>query len=204
MYEIMTLPYSYNGLEPDLSYDVIKTHYDKHYMNYLNNLNKVMSKYEKKYSLEELPKHLEEFELSDRGDILYNAGGVLNHNLYWNSLNPIKKLPSGKLSNKIILQFGSFEIFRNEFNKRARNFVGSGYVFLVTNNEGNLTILNLLNQETPISYNLIPLFTIDLWEHAYYLQYKSDRNAYIDAFWNKVNFDYASLKYENIVNDKAR
>ncbi|MBQ9011172.1 MAG: superoxide dismutase [Bacilli bacterium] len=166
MYTLMDLPYPYNGLEPQLDEEVIKTHYTKHYTNYLNNLNKVMSKYEKKYSLKELPKHIEEFEISDRGEILYNVGGVLNHNLYWLSMDKEKSNPQGNLLNKINLQYGNFENFRKDFNERAKNLVGSGYTFLVSNNHGDLTIVNMINQETPISYNLTQLFTIALCEHS--------------------------------------
>ena len=195
----MDLPYPYNGLEPDLNEEVIETHYTKHYMSYLNNLNKVISKYDKKIPLEDLPKQIDEFEMSDRGEILYNAGGVLNHNLYWLSMDSTKKNPTGNLLNKINIQYGNFENFRKDFNTRAKNLTGSGYTFLVSNGRGDLTIINMINQETPISYNLIPLFCIDLWEHAYYLQYKSDRNSYINNFWNKANFDNASKKYDEIV-----
>ena len=101
--------------------------------------------------------------------------------------------------NKINIQYGNFENFRKDFISRAKSLVGSGYTFLVSNSRGDLTIINLVNQETPLSYNLIPLFTIDLWEHAYYLQYKNNRNEYIENFWNKANFDNANTLYENII-----
>lgn len=202
MYEIMKLPYPYDGLEPDINEEVLKTHYEKHYIGYVNKLNEVLNSidYNNEYLLDEIPLNIDKFPLPLRGDILYNAGGKLNHELYFNSMNPFKSNPKGNLLNKINVQYGSFENFRKDFISRAKALVGSGYTFLVSNSRGDLTILNLVNQETPLSYNLIPLFTIDLWEHAYYLQYKNDRNLYIDNFWNKASFDYAGEKYDNIVN----
>ncbi len=201
MYELMKLPYPYDGLEPDISEEIVDIHYNKHHRGYVNNLNEALARSNSgnKHSLEEIPSHIEDFPLADRGDILYNAGGVLNHNMYWNSMGQNKSNPKGNLLNKINVQYGNFENFRKDFINRAKNLAGSGYTFLVSNNRGDLTIVNMINQETPLSYNLIPLFTIDLWEHAYYLQYKNDRNSYIENFWNKANFDNASNLYENIV-----
>ncbi len=201
MYELMKLPYSYSALEPDIESQIVDIHYNKHHRNYLNKLNEALKRsgYNGEYSLEEIPKHIDMFPLKDRGDILYNAGGVLNHNLYWYSMNENKSNPRGNLLNKINTTYGNFENFRKDFINRARQLVGSGYTFLVTNDRGDLTIVNMINQETPISYNLISLFTIDLWEHAYYLQYKNDRDSYINNFWNKANFDYASSKYDNLI-----
>ena len=199
MYEIMPLPYPYNGLEPDINEEVLKNHYQKHYIGYVNKLNDILKGINNTYSLSEIPLNIDKFPLPLRGDILYNAGGKLNHELYFKSMNQVKSNPKGKLLNKINLQYGNFENFRKDFINRAKNLVGSGYIFLVSNNRGDLTILNLVNQETPLSYNLIPLFTIDLWEHAYYLQYKNDRNLYIENFWNKASFDNAGKIYENIL-----
>ena len=197
----MELPYNYSALEPDIESEIVDIHYNKHHRGYVNKLNEALnrSNYDGKYSLEEIPKHIDEFPLKDRGDILYNAGGVLNHNLYWYSMNQNKSNPRSNLLNAITLRYGNFENFRKDFMDKAKHLVGSGYTFLVTNERGDLTIVNMINQETPLSYNLIPLFTIDLWEHAYYLQYKNDRNSYIENFWNKANFDYASMVYDNIV-----
>lgn len=201
MHETMPLPYSYNGLSPDINEEVLSTHYDKHYKGYVNNLNKDLSEvnYDGRYALNQIPNNIEYFPLPKRGDILYNTGGVLNHELYFNSMNPVKSNPKGNLLNKINLQYGNFETFRKDFTNRAKQLVGSGYTFLVSNNRGDLTIVNLVNQETPFSYGLIPLFAIDLWEHAYYLQYKNDRNSYIDNFWNKANFDNAGKIYNEIL-----
>lgn len=201
MYQIMPLPYPYNGLEPDINDEVLTTHYDKHYKGYVNNLNKALEEtnYDGRFTLEEIPNNIEYFPLPKRGDILYNAGGVLNHELYFKSMDTIKSDPKGNLLNKINIEYGNFENFRKDFINRAKALVGSGYTFLVTNNRGDLTIINLVNQETPYSYNLTPIFCLDLWEHAYYLQYKNDRNSYINNFWNKASFKNAEKIYNQIV-----
>ncbi len=202
MYKLMKLPYPFDGLSPDINQQTVTIHYTKHHKKYVDNLNEALKYSNLHYSLKNIPKHIDEYPLPDRGTILYNAGGVLNHDLYWYSMNVNPSYPKGKLLDKIKSQYGSFEQFKNIFVDRAKHLVGSGYTFLVTNENGELTIMNLVNQETPISYNLIPLFTIDLWEHAYYLQYQNNRDEYINNFWNKANFDYASKEYENIVNKK--
>ena len=201
MYEIMKLPYPYNGLEPDINELVLKTHYDKHYIGYVNKLNEILKSinYDNKYTIDKIPVNIDQFPLPLRGDILYNVGGKINHELYFNSMDKTATSPSGQLLNKINIQYGNFENFRKDFISRAKQLVGSGYTFLVSNNRGDLTIVNLVNQETPLSYGLTPIFTIDLWEHAYYLQYKNDRNLYIENFWNKASFKYASKKYEEIL-----
>ena len=202
MYQEEPLSYPFNGLEPDINEEVLNLHYNKHYLGYINKLNEAIKKsgITKKYDKEDIPKNIADYPIEYRGDILYNVGGVLNHELYFNSMNSIKSNPKGNLLNKINIQYGNFENFRKDFISRATSLVGSGYTFLVSNNRGDLTIINLVNQETPLSYNLIPLFALDLWEHAYYLQYKNDRNSYINNFWNKANFDFANNKYDEIVN----
>lgn len=191
----MKLPYEYNALEPDISEETVNIHYNKHHKKYNDNLNKLIQN--DIYPLELIPQNIDKFPIEKRGEILFNAGGVLNHNLYWNSMNKIKSNPKGKLLNKINQTYGNIINFQKEFINKAKMMTGSGYTFLVSNND-NLTIMNLPNQETPLSYGLTPLFTIDLWEHAYYLDYKNDRDKYIENFWNKANFDYASNIYENI------
>ncbi len=195
MYKVNTLLYSYNALEPVIDEETVNIHYNKHHKKYAENLNKLTIS---TIPLEQIPKRINEFPLKDRGQILYNAGGILNHNLYWQSLNETPGLPKGKLLNKINNDYGSFENFKKIFINKSKNLVGSGYTFLVSDNNGNLTIINLPNQETPLSYDLTPLFTVDLWEHAYYLKYRNERNKYIENIWNKANFDNASKIYEKL------
>ena len=195
MYNVINLPYSYHALEPIIDEKTVNIHYNKHHKKYMENLNKLISY---KMPLEEIPKRINEFPIMNRGEILYNAGGILNHNLYWQSLNEKSAAPSGKLLNKINETYGNLSNFKNEFIKKAQNLVGSGYTFLVTDNNSNLSIINMPNQETPLSYNLIPLFTIDLWEHAYYLKYQNNKNKYLENIWHKVNFNKASRTYNEL------
>ena len=195
MYNVINLPYSYHALEPIIDEKTVNIHYNKHHKKYMENLNKLISY---KMPLEEIPKRINEFSIMNRGEILYNAGGILNHNLYWQSLNEKSAAPSGKLLNKINETYGNLSNFKNEFIKKAQNLVGSGYTFLVTDHNSNLSIINMPNQETPLSYNLIPLFTIDLWEHAYYLKYQNNKNKYLENIWHKVNFNKASRTYNEL------
>ncbi|MDD2519089.1 MAG: superoxide dismutase [Bacilli bacterium] len=199
MYEISKLKYSYNALEPDIDSRTVEIHYEKHHHSYLNNLNKVLDSinYDYRYSLEELVKNIDMFPLEIRGDILFNAGGVLNHNLYWLSMSPNKNnIPVGKLKDAINEEYGSFENFKNEFIKTATILKGSGYTFLVINHNKKLEIINTSNQETPYLYGLIPIMTIDLWEHAYYLLYQNRRGEYIKNFFNIVDFVEINKLYE--------
>ena len=196
MYQTIKLPYDYDALEPVIDEQTVNIHYNKHHKKYAENLNNYIKDY--KIPLNQIPKRINEFQMQDRGQILYNAGGILNHDLYWQSLSDTPSLPKGKLLNKINHDYGNFTNFKQTFINKSKNLVGSGYTFLVADNNGNLTIINLPNQETPLSYNLIPLFNIDLWEHSYYLKYKNERNNYIENIWNKANFDNASSIYENL------
>ena len=195
MYKLMKLPYTYNALEPDISALTVDIHYNKHHKKYNDNLNRLIQN--DIYPINLIPQNIDKYPMEIRDEVLFNAGGVLNHDLYWNSLGNIKSLPKGKLLLKINQTYGNFENFKNTFTEKAKKMTGSGYTFLVSNNN-DLTIMNLPNQETPLSYGLAPLFTIDLWEHAYYLDYQNNRDLYIENFWNKANFDYASKTYENI------
>lgn len=195
MYKLMKLPYTYNALEPDISTLTVDIHYNKHHKKYNDNLNRLIQN--DIYPINLIPQNIDKYPMEIRDEVLFNAGGVLNHDLYWNSLGNIKSLPKGKLLLKINQTYGNFENFKNTFTEKAKKMTGSGYTFLVSNNN-DLTIMNLPNQETPLSYGLTPLFTIDLWEHAYYLDYQNNRDLYIENFWNKANFDYASKTYENI------
>lgn len=185
------LKYDYNALLPYISPRTLMIHYNKHYLKYKENLNKLIDEKD----LVEVLKNIEKYEIVKRGDIIYNIGGVLNHELYFNSMGPNHIMPNGKLKEAINNKYGDYNNFKNEFIKKANKMVGSGYTFLVINNNG-LDIINLSNQETPYSYDMIPLLTIDLWEHAYYLDYQNDRASYINNFFQIIDFDEANQLYE--------
>lgn len=194
MYKPLKLNYSDNALEPFLSAYTVNTHYHEHYLKYLNNLNILLDKYD--LNLKDIAKNIDMFPITDRDDILYNVGGVLNHELYFNNMSPLKNTePKGKLKKAIDDNFGDFENFKQEFIKTANYLVGSGYTFLILN-DNKLEIINLSNQETPYSYNLIPLIALDLWEHAYYLDYQNDRKNYILNFFEIIDFDRVLELYE--------
>lgn len=193
MYKLDPLPYDYSGLEPFIDTKTLGLHHKKHQQTYLNKLNALLQKnnYMYNYSLVELLQHINEFNENDRENILFNLGGVINHNIYFRSISPKPSLPGPVLMGKIVKKYQSFEKFKDSFKKKALELKGSGYTFLVL--DGNeLNIINLKNQETPYSYNLIPLLGLDMWEHAYYLNYQNNKENYIDNFFNIVDFSIAS------------
>lgn len=198
MYEEMLIKYPYDALEPIISARTIAIHYNNHYKGYLDKLNTLLRKegYNKEYTKEELVSRIDMFNLNVRDDILYNLGGVLNHELYFSTIGPKKNtMPSGLFEEAIDRDFGNFENFKKEWIRMAKIVVGSGYTFLVVKNK-KLEIINTPNQETPYLYGLTPIMTIDLWEHAYYLDYQSNRNMYIENFFEIIDFDEVSKLYE--------
>ncbi len=203
MYKNVILPYQYDALEPFIDAKTVNIHYNKHYLGYLDKLNKLLdaNNYNYKYSKEELINHLDELPLDIRDDVLYNLGGVLNHELYFYSMSNRKiNVPIGTLRNKIIEQYGNYDNFKNKFIEKANQLVGSGYTFLVLDKEKNLQIINTSNQETPYLYGFIPILALDLWEHAYYLQYQNRRYEYIINFFEIIDFDNINKNYEKALN----
>ena len=202
MYQALKLDYSFSSLYPYLNYEVINVHYSNIYLNYVIILNKLLeiNKYKYNYSLKELVFNIDIFPLNVRGEILYYLGAVLNHNLYFYNISNKKNiLPIGKIKEDIDKYFGNYDEFKSEFIKKANNLKGSGYTFLV--HDGNkLDIINTSNEDTPYSYNFIPIICLDLWEHAYYLEYLSNREAYINNFFNIIDFNKINIYYEKIIN----
>ncbi len=202
MYQLPKLPYLFQDMEPYIDIHTMGLHYHKHEQNYLNQLNSLLKKnnYDYRYNIGQLIYHLNEFPINERDNILYNLGGVLNHNLYWKSMNPnSKQNPTGNLKKDLDLKYGSIDNFFITFKNMALKIRGSGYTFLVLKNNHELDIINLPNQETPLLYGHMPLFTVDMWEHAYYLNYKNEKAKYLDNFIEIADFKNASLIYNNIV-----
>ena len=202
MYELPTLPYLYQDLEPFIDTHTMGLHHDKHQRNYLKQLNELLKKnnYNYQYNMNELVYHIDEFPLEDRGNILFNLGGVLNHNLYWKSMSPYnRQKPLGKLKESIDKKYGSYEKFWDTLKQKALILKGSGYVFLVIKDYGELDIINMPNQDTPLSLGFIPLFNIDLWEHAYYINYENDKSRYIDNFKQIADFTNANKIFNNVI-----
>lgn len=207
MYKSVILPYNYNDLEPVLNSETINVHYNKHYLGYLEKLNKILNdiNYDYRYTKEELVSHIEEIPIDVRDDVLYNLGGVLNHELYFYSMSNNKvNVPIGALRKKIIDEYGTIENFKDEFIKTANKLVGSGYTFLVLNNNLKLEIINTPNQETPYLYGLIPIMALDLWEHAYYLVYRNRRGEYIEKFFEIVDYNNINKNYEKAVKEISK
>ncbi len=193
MYQLEKLPYEYDALEPYIDTHTLGLHQNKHQKNYLNKLNELLQKnnYKYQYTLEQLPKHIQELKESDREDILFNLGGVINHNIYFQSMSPRKEKPNPFLEVKLLNQYGPNDKWKEEFKKKALSLKGSGYTFLVLN-QNKLDIINLPNQENPYTYNLIPLIALDMWEHAYYINYENKKDIYIDNFLEIVDFHEAN------------
>ena len=182
MYKKINL--NYDSLEPYIDDLTLNIHYNKHYLKYLNNLNDILNSvsYDYRYSLEELINNIDEFDVGIRGDILYNASGVLNHELYFKNMNLNSNEPVGILKQAILNKYGSFNNFTQEFIKRANSLRGSGFTFLVLK-DNELDIINLPNQESPYIYNMVPLIALDMWEHSYYLKYQNNKEQYIKNFF---------------------
>ena len=180
--------------EPLLSEETMYYHYDKLYKNYVNQFQKLV---DSNITPLEAVKNISSFPLDKRGNILHNAGGILNHELYFEEIDKNgRHIPSGILIEDIMKKYGSYENFKKEFIKIAKLLVGSGYTFLVLNSQNELDIVNMSNQETPYLYDMIPIMNIDLWEHAYYLDYKNEKNKYIDIFFDFINYDVIDKRYE--------
>ena len=195
MYKKINL--NYDSLEPYIDDLTLNIHYNKYYLKYLNNLNDILNSvsYDYRYSLEELINNIDEFDVGIRGDILYNASGVLNHELYFKNMNLNSNEPVGILKQAILNKYGSFNNFTQEFIKRANSLRGSGFTFLVLK-DNELDIINLPNQESPYIYNMVPLIALDMWEHSYYLKYQNTKEQYIKNFFSIIDFNEVEKIYE--------
>lgn len=199
MYKQIDLTYNYDDLVPTLSGKTIFVHYEKHYLGYLNKTNALLKEinYDKNISLEELVINIDTIPMEKRGDILYNASATLNHELYFKNISSRKKsYPIGKIKTAINEKYGDFDNFKKEFINKANKMIGSGYTYLVIKDNNELDIINMSNQDSPLSYGFKPIMTIDLWEHAYYLDYQNRRSDYINNFFDIVDFGVINNLYE--------
>ncbi|OCB00059.1 superoxide dismutase [Clostridium beijerinckii] len=191
-YEKIELTYSYNSLEPYIDEETVKIHYTKHLQGYVDKLNNVLKGYEKfteGKTLEQILSNPNKIPKKIYRDVINQGGGVLNHNLYFSILFPYpKKEPEGKLLNEIVSTFGSLEMLKKLVSEAAINKFGSGYGWLVKDKRGKLKVANSSNQDTPLSFGFIPILTIDVWEHSYYLKYKNLRGDYVKNIWNLIDW----------------
>ena len=198
-FELMALPYAPEALEPVISKETIAFHHGKHLAGYVNNLNGLASpptpSPKGEGNLGEL-EALRELVLHGEGAILNNAGQILNHELYFGQFsgNP-KSAPTGKLAEAISRDFGSFEAFKEEFQKKGATLFGSGWVWLSADKDGQLVITQEPNAANPIQKGLKPLLTFDVWEHAYYLDYQNRRAAHLAALWQIVDWEVVEERF---------
>ena len=200
MYEKMPLDYSQDALSPSLNREVLQIHYQI-YQNDLNELNRLLNEvhYDYSYSLRDLIDHIDIFPLSVRGEILYYLSSVLNHDLYFFGISNRKNIwPIKTIERDIKKYFGTYEEFQRQFKSHAMNLKGSGYTFLVQDSKGELKIINTSNEDSPYYYGMIPIIGLDLWEHAYFLQYHNQRELYIDSFFQLIDFEKINTYYEQI------
>ena len=196
-FELPKLNYSYDSLEPHIDSKTMEIHHGKHHAGYTNNLNNAISGTElENHSIEEILKNLN----MENPALRNNAGGFYNHNLFWNILSPNGgETPNGKLLNSIDQHFQSFENFKNEFSKAAATRFGSGWAWLCVHENGKLEICSTANQDNPLMPGIgcdgFPILAIDVWEHAYYLNYQNRRPDYINAFFNLINWEKVNEKY---------
>ncbi len=189
-HELPPLPYEKNALEPHISAETLEYHYGKHHAAYVSNLNKLISRTEFESA------SLEHIIMKAKGGIFNNAAQVWNHTFYWNSLSPDGGgEPKGALANAITKAFGSFGDFKEKFSASAAGNFGSGWTWLVKNANGEVEIANTSNAANPMTNRLTPLLTCDVWEHAYYIDYRNARPKYVEAFWNLVNWDFAEKNF---------
>lgn len=186
-HQLPELPWSNDALTPHISPETLEYHYGKHHNAYVTKLNAGIQGTEFENS------SLEEIIKGAKGGLFNNAAQVWNHSFYWNCLAPnAGGAPSGAVADAINGKWGSFEEFKTEFSNSAATNFGSGWTWLVKDSAGNLSILNTDDAQTPMTEGLTAVMTIDVWEHAYYVDYRNARPKYIEAFWNLVNWDFVN------------
>jgi Fe-Mn family superoxide dismutase len=184
------LPYAMDALEPHISKETLEFHYGKHHNTYVVNLNGMVQ------GTEFADASLEDIVRRASGPMFNNAAQVWNHTFYWHCLSPEGGgEPGGELAQAIHKAFGSFESFKKEFSTKATTLFGSGWAWLVKRADGSVTIVQTSNAETPLTGDDVPLLTCDVWEHAYYIDYRNARPKYVEAFWNLVNWDFVAANY---------
>jgi Fe-Mn family superoxide dismutase len=196
IYKLPPLPYDYDALEPHIDAETMKEHYIKHQKGYVDKLNSEFEDYPHlRKPLDDILKNINSYNSNIRN----NAGGVWNHTFFWNLLSPTKTLPHGRLKLHILRQWQSVDLFIKDFIEAGKMHFGSGWVWLVFNSKKNsLEIISTPNQDNPMMLHseLKPIIGCDLWEHAYYLKHKSNKEAWLNAFFEILNWDYSLSLYE--------
>ncbi|PFE19439.1 superoxide dismutase [Mn] [Bacillus cereus] len=197
-HELPNLPYAYDALEPHFDKETMNIHHTKHHNTYITNLNAALEGHAElaDKSVEELVANLNEVPEAIRTAVRNNGGGHVNHTFFWTILSPNGGgQPVGELATAIEAKFGSFDAFKEEFAKAGATRFGSGWAWLVVNN-GELEVTSTPNQDSPLTEGKTPVVGLDVWEHAYYLNYQNRRPDYIGAFWNVVDWNAAEKRYQ--------
>jgi len=194
------LPYSYDALEPSIDAKTMEIHHGKHHQGYVNNLNAALENHPElqEKSVEDLISDLNSIPENIRNAVRNNGGGHANHSLFWPCMGPDGGgTPEGELADAINSAFGSFDDFKDQFSKAAATRFGSGWAWLCVDNNGNLVVTSTPNQDNPISEGLKPVLGLDVWEHAYYLNYQNRRPDYVSSWWNVVNWNQVAQYFSS-------
>jgi len=198
-YEVPTLPYAYDALEPHIDKETMTLHHDKHHQAYVTNLNAAIEKHPElgSKSPEELIKNLDAIPEDIRPAVRNNGGGHVNHSMFWEIMKPGGGgTPTGPLADAINTTFGSLDALKTAFNDAGVKRFGSGWTWLVKTADGKLAVVSTANQDNPMSEGHTPIMGNDVWEHAYYLKYNNRRPEYLAAWWNTVNWEVITKRFE--------
>jgi Fe-Mn family superoxide dismutase len=199
-YTLPPLPYAYEALEPYIDAETMKIHHTKHHQGYIDKMNKALEKYPElqKKPLQDLLEDVSRVPEAIRAELRNQGGGHVNHTFFWQCMSPDGGgEPQGDLAKAIEEKFGSFQKFQKQIDEAAMKRFGSGWAWLVLNDEDELEIISTANQDSPISQGYTPLLGLDVWEHAYYLKYQNRRVEYVAAWWNVINWSFVEEMYEN-------
>lgn len=190
-FELPALPYAFDALEPHVDARTMEIHHDKHHAGYTTNLNAAIDGTDLVgKSIEEILGNLDAVPGGKRAAVRNNGGGFANHSLFWEVMGPdAGGVPTGELADAINSAFGSFDEFKSLFETKAKTQFGSGWAWLYVESDGSLAVTSTPNQDTPLMEGKTPILGLDVWEHAYYLNYQNRRPDYVSAFWNVVNWD---------------
>jgi Fe-Mn family superoxide dismutase len=197
IHKLPELPYALDALAPFISMETLEYHYGKHHAAYVNKLN------DRVKDTEFADKSLEEIIMTASGPIFNNAAQAWNHTFYWQCMCPPGGQPQGEVLDVIKRKFRSLESFETEFSTTANNHFGSGWTWLVMDQEGKLAITTTHDADTPLRHGQIPLLTCDVWEHAYYIDYRNARPDYLKAFWHVVNWKFVNKQFEQASRQQA-
>lgn len=198
-YTLPSLPYAYDALEPHVDARTMEIHHTKHHQTYINNVNAALEGTEfADLSVEELLKNIDKLPADKKQAVINNGGGHANHSLFWTVMSPNGGgAPTGELAAAIDKAFGDFDAFKKAFADAAAKRFGSGWAWLVADADKNVKVISTANQDSPIMDGYTPLLGLDVWEHAYYLNYQNRRPDYVTAFWNVADWDAVAKNYAN-------